>query len=73
MFKENYLVDNWTSDYWKVSIYLVFFETLEHLVEERPKRVVSNEERFCFGGTSYLSPASLLSITPEIVVILFNT
>jgi hypothetical protein len=50
MFKENYLVDNWTSDYWKVSIYLVFFETLEHLVEERPKRVKESGALITFMG-----------------------
>ena len=42
MYRANYPVDN-PSDYWKISLYLVF---LDHLVEEISKRVVSNEERF---------------------------
>ena len=36
---------------------------------EISKRVVSNEERFL---PSYLNPASLLNLTPEIVDRLFN-
>ena len=36
---------------------------------EISKRVVSNEERFL---ASYLNPASLLNLTPEIVDRLFN-
>ena len=75
MFRENYPVE-FPSDYWKISLYLVFLETLDHLVEEISKRVVSNEERvFSFGkggGGSYLNPASLLNITPEIVDRLCN-
>jgi len=42
MYRANYPVDN-PSDYWKISIYIVF---LDHLVEEISKRLVSNEERF---------------------------
>jgi hypothetical protein len=42
MYRANYPVDN-PSDYWKISIYLVF---LDHLVEEISKRAVGNEERF---------------------------
>jgi len=42
MYRANYPVDN-PSDYWKISIFLVF---LDYLVEEISKRVVSNEERF---------------------------
>jgi len=42
MYRANYPVDN-PSDYWKISIHIVF---LDHLVEEISKRVVSNEERF---------------------------
>jgi len=61
MYRTNYPVDN-TSDYWKISLYLVF---LDHLVEEISKRVVSNVELF-------LSPASPLDLTPEIVDRLFN-
>jgi hypothetical protein len=38
-------------------------------VAEKSKRVVSNEERFL---ASYLNPASLLNLTPEIVDRLFN-
>ena len=49
MFRENYPVNN-PSDYWKISLYLVFLETLDHLVEEISKRVVSNEKRFFWGG-----------------------
>jgi hypothetical protein len=69
----NYPVYN-PSDYWKISIYLVF---LDHLVEEISKRAESNEERFFrvfgrflllffVGGASYNNPASLLNLTPEI-------
>ena len=77
MYRANYPVDN-PSDYWKISLYLVF---LDHLVEEISKRVVSNEERFFHvflllfgreGGASYNNPASLLNLTPEIVDRLFN-
>ena len=42
MYRANYPVDN-PSDYWKISIYIVF---LDHLVEEISKRVVCKEERF---------------------------
>ena len=42
MYRLNYPVDN-PSDYWKISIYLVF---LDHLVEEISKQVVSNEGCF---------------------------
>jgi hypothetical protein len=66
MYRAIYPVDN-PSDYWKISLYLVFFD---HLVEEISKRVVSKEER---GGVSYLNPARLLNITPEIVDKLLNT
>jgi hypothetical protein len=41
MYRAIYPVDN-PSDYWKISLYLVFFD---HLVEEISKRVVSKEER----------------------------
>jgi hypothetical protein len=79
MYRANYPVYN-PSDYWKISIYLVF---LDHLVEEISKRVVSNEERFFHvfgrflllffvGGASYNNPASLLNLTPEIVDRRFN-
>jgi hypothetical protein len=60
MYRANYHVDN-PSDYWKMSIYIVF---LDHLVEEISKRVVSNDERFL---ASYLNPASLLNIASEII------
>jgi hypothetical protein len=60
MYRANYPVDN-PSDYWKMSIYIVF---LDHLVEEISKRVVSNDERFL---ASYLNPASLLNIASEII------
>jgi len=66
----NYPVDN-PSDYWKISLYFVFLETLDHLVEEISKRVVSNEERFLCGvggGGGILSKpraASLLNTTPD--------
>ena len=33
MFRANYPVDN-PSDYWKISLYFVFLETLDHLVED---------------------------------------
>ena len=70
MFRANYPVDN-PSDYWKISLYLVF---LDPLVEEISKRVVSNEERFGGDkGTLYIHPASLLNITPEIVDRLLNS
>jgi len=49
MYRTNYHVDN-TSDYWKISLHLVFLETLDHVVEEISKRVISNEERFGGGG-----------------------
>ena len=45
MFRANYSVDN-PSDYWKISLYLVFLETVDHLVEEISKRVANNEEAF---------------------------
>jgi hypothetical protein len=38
----NYSVDN-PSDYWKISLYLVFLETLDNLVDDISKRVVSIE------------------------------
>ena len=38
----NYPVDN-PSDYWKISLYLVFLETLDNLVDDISKRVVSIE------------------------------
>ena len=44
MFRANYSVDN-PSDYWKISLHLVFLETVDHLVEEISKRVANNEER----------------------------
>ena len=66
MYRANYPVDN-PSDYWKISIYIVF---LDHLVEEISKRVVSNEERFFL--ISYLNLANLLNLTPEIIDRLFN-
>ena len=49
MYRANYPVYN-PSDYWKISLYLVFLETLDHLVEEISKRVVSNEKSFFWGG-----------------------
>ena len=50
MFRANYPVDN-PSDYWKISQYLVFLETLDNLVGDISKRVVSNEEcYFAEGG-----------------------
>ena len=52
MFRANYHVDN-PSDYWKISLYLVFLETWDHLVEEISKRVANNAERvfsFFYGG-----------------------
>ena len=52
MFRANYPVDN-PSDYWKISLYLVF---LDPLVEEISKRVVSNEERFEGGGGGVRAP-----------------
>ena len=45
MFRANYSVDN-PSDFWKISLYLVFLETVDHLVEEISKRVANNEEAF---------------------------
>ena len=45
MFRANYPVYN-PSDYWIISLYLVFLETLDHLVEEISKGVANNEERF---------------------------
>jgi hypothetical protein len=65
MYNANYSLDN-PSDYWKLSLYLVF---LDHLVEEISKRVLSNEKRFF---PSYLNPARLLNLTPEIVDRLCN-
>ena len=44
MYRANYHIDN-PSDYWKISLFLVF---LDHLVEEISKRVLDNEERFYF-------------------------
>ena len=72
MFRANYHVDN-PFDNWKISLYLVFLETLDHLVEEISKQLANNEERFFGGGASYLNPASLLNITPVIVDRLLNT
>ena len=73
MFRANYHVDN-PFDNWKISLYLVFLETLDHLVEEISKQLANNEERFFWGGgASYLNPASLLNITPVIVDRLLNT
>ena len=60
MYRTNYPVDN-ISDYWKISLCLVF---LGHLVEEILKRVASIKERL---GGSYLYQVSLLNLTPEIV------
>jgi len=42
--RANYHVDN-PSDYWRISLYLVFLDHLS-LVEEISKRVVSNDELF---------------------------
>ena len=67
MFRTNYPVDN-PSDYWKISLYLLF---LDHLMEEISERVVSNEGHLFFLA-SYLNPTSLLNVTPEIVDTLFN-
>ena len=56
MFRANYPVDN-PSDYWKISLYHVFLETVDNLVEEISKRVANNEE-WCFflgGGGDILS------------------
>ena len=39
----NYHVNN-TSNYWKISLYFVFLETLDHLVEDRSKRGVNNKK-----------------------------
>ena len=65
---ENYPVDN-PSDYWRISIYLVF---LDHLVEQISKRIVSNEERF-FGIFSKPSKSQIpVHLTPEINDRLFN-
>ena len=66
MYRANYPLDN-PSDYWKISIYIVF---LDHLVEDISKLVVSNEERFFLA--SYLSPASLLNLTLGIIDRLSN-
>ena len=60
MFRANYPVDN-PSDYWKISLYLVF---LDPLVEEISKRVVRNEERFL---ASCLNPVNLINLTREII------
>ena len=49
MFRANYHVDN-PFDNWKISLYLVFLETLDHLVEEISKQLANNEERFFWGG-----------------------
>ena len=51
----------------KISLCLVF---LDYLVEEISERVVSNDE--CGFCVSYLNPASLLNLTPEIVDRLYN-
>jgi len=65
MYRAYYPVE-YPSDYWKISLCLVF---LDHLVEKKSKRVVSNEGRFL---ASYLNPSSLLNLTPEILDRLFN-
>jgi hypothetical protein len=44
MYRANYSVDN-PSDYWKISLYLVF---LCHLVDEISKLVISNERHWLF-------------------------
>ena len=76
MFRANYPVDN-PSDYWKIPLYTLssWPETLDHLVEEISKRVVSKEDRFGVGvgdGAYNLNPTSLLNLTPEIIDRLFN-
>ena len=73
MFRANYPVDN-PSDYWKISLYLVFLDPLVEEIHFVSKRVVSNKKRFGGDkGTLYLHPASLLNITPEIVDRLLNS
>ena len=67
MYRAYYPADNPT-DYWKISICLVF---LGHLVEGISKRIVSNEEHL--GRGFYNNPTSLVNLTPEIVDrLLFN-
>ena len=65
MYRAYYPVDN-PSDYWKISLCLVF---LDNLVDKISKRVVSNKGSFL---ACYLNPASLLNLTPEIVDRLSN-
>jgi hypothetical protein len=44
MFRANYPVDN-PSDYWKISLYLVFLDPLVEEIHFVSKRVVSNKKR----------------------------
>ncbi|XP_062599060.1 52 kDa repressor of the inhibitor of the protein kinase-like, partial [Saccostrea cucullata] len=63
--RENHPLNN-PSDYWRVSLYLVF---LDHLVNEISSRVTKNEERFLI---SYLLPAKLQDLTADVTDRLYN-
>jgi hypothetical protein len=63
MYRTDYPVDN-PPEYWKISRLNLCLVFLDHLVEE-----ISKEWAFILA--SYLNPASLLTLTPEIVDRLF--
>ncbi|VDI61579.1 Hypothetical predicted protein [Mytilus galloprovincialis] len=66
MHRQNHPIND-PSEYWRVSLYLVF---LDHLVTEITSRVIKNEGRF---SAEYLIPSKLQALTDQTTNSIFET